>query len=97
MCMAPGSPEDGLDGWSYMMRTIEKDFALLYFENKSVAPRLKGFSPGKIYTLTWFDPINGQWQKATSITADSEGNIDIPGFPQDEKNASRDWAAKILL
>ena len=94
---APGSPEDGLDGWSYMMRTIEKDFALLYFENKSVAPRLKGFSPGKTYTLTWFDPINGQWQKATSITADSEGNIDIPGFPQDEKIASRDWAAKILL
>lgn len=94
---APGSAEDGLDGWSYMMRTIEKDFALLYFENKSVAPNLKGFSPNKAYTLTWFDPINGQWQKAISITADSEGTIDIPSFPQNEKNASRDWAAKILL
>lgn len=80
-----------------MMRTIEKDFALLYFENKSVAPSLKSFSPDKTYTLTSFDPLNGQWQKAISITADSEGNINIPSFPQDEKIASRDWAAKILL
>jgi len=58
---ATGSPEDGLDGWSYMMRTAEKDFALLYFENKSVVPKLKGFAPGKTYKLTWFDPLNGKW------------------------------------
>ena len=94
---APGSPEDGLDGWSYMMRTMEKDFALLYFENESVVPRLTGFTPGKTYTLQWFDPLNGQWQKAISITADSKGNIVMPSFPQDEKIASRDWAAKIWL
>lgn len=94
---APGSPEDGLDGWSYMMRTAEKDFALLYFENKSVVPRLKGFAPNKTYTLKWFDPLNGQWQKAISMTADSEGILSLPHFPQNEKIASRDWAAKILL
>ncbi len=40
---APGSPPRGLDGWSYMMRTPEKDFALLYFENKAVKPILNGF------------------------------------------------------
>lgn len=40
---APGSPTAGLDGWSYMKRTAEKDFALLYFENQSVLPELTGF------------------------------------------------------
>jgi len=25
----------GLDGWSFMMRTASKDFALLYFENQT--------------------------------------------------------------
>jgi hypothetical protein len=94
---APGSPEDGLDGWSYMMRTAEKDFALVYFENKAVLPTLKGFAPGKTYTLTWFNPMNGEWQKAISITADGEGTISVPSFPQQERIASRDWAAKIVL
>lgn len=94
---APGSPEDGLDGWSYMMRTAEKDLALLYFENKAVLPILKGFTPGKTYTLNWFDPMNGTWQKAVSIPADGEGTLSVSSFPQDEKIASRDWAARITL
>jgi len=94
---APGSPEDGLDGWSYMMRTAEKDFALLYFENKSVTPKLKGFVPNKTYKLTWFDPLNGKWEKAISITADTEGTLNVTSFPQDEKIASRDWAVKIIF
>jgi hypothetical protein len=94
---APGSPETGLDGWSYMMRTVEKDFALLYFENKSIAPRLTGFIPNKVYSLTWFDPISGKWQKPSSITANHEGDIHVLNFPQGEQIASRDWAAKILL
>ena len=80
-----------------MMRTAEKDFALLYFENKAVLPKLKGFVPDKTYSLKWFDPINGQWQKSVSMTANSEGPLVLPGFPQDEQIASRDWAAKITL
>ena len=94
---ATGSPEDGLDGWSYMMRTAEKDFAFLYFENKSVAPKLKGFIAGKNYTLKWFDPSSGKWQKSISITADSEGTLKLPSFPQNEQIANHDWAAKIFL
>jgi hypothetical protein len=92
---APGSPEDGLDGWSYMMRTADKTLAMLYFENASVAPRLTGFVPAASYTLTWFDPINGQWQKPMSVVADSEGAITVGAFPQGEQTSSRDWAAKI--
>jgi hypothetical protein len=94
---APGSPEDGLDGWSYMMRTAEKDLALLYFENKSVLPKLNGFVAGKTYTLSWFDPTNGEWHRPISITADAEGTLSLASFPRGEKVSSRDWAAKIRL
>ena len=94
---APSSPEDGLDGWSYMMRTTEKDFALLYFENKSVAPKLQGFIARKTYKLSWYDTINGQWQKSISITADEDGTLSLSNFPQGEHIASRDWAAKIIF
>jgi hypothetical protein len=58
---APGSPEDGLDGWSYMMRTSEKDFALLYFENQAALPELSGFIPVTTYVLRWYNPSTGQW------------------------------------
>lgn len=93
---APGSPEDGLDGWSYMMRTEEKDFALLYFENLAVAPTVEGFIPGKTYRLEWFDPITGSWLKPVALTADNAGKIIVPVFPQSEKISRRDWAAKIM-
>jgi hypothetical protein len=59
---AKGSPEMGLDGWSYMMRTPGKDFALRYFENQSALPVLMGFKPNKSYFLNWINPINGEWK-----------------------------------
>lgn len=92
---APGSPEDGLDGWSYMMRTAEKDLALLYFENLSVSPSLEGFLPGENYRLQWFDPLSGAWHQSVAVTADSQGRIALPGFPESGRIAERDWAAKI--
>jgi hypothetical protein len=48
---APGSPDRGLDGWSFMMTTPDKDFALAYFENKAVLPTLSGFKPDTSYNL----------------------------------------------
>ncbi|MBN1300417.1 MAG: DUF4038 domain-containing protein [Melioribacteraceae bacterium] len=94
---APGSPPDGLDGWAYMMRNSEKDFALLYFENESVVPVLNNFIPEKKYSFTWFDTITGEWSKQEILKSDFEGRIKIPHFPGGEKNSSKDWAAKILL
>jgi hypothetical protein len=47
--------------------------------------------------LKWFNPINGQWQQSVSMTANSEGTLSMPAFPQNEQIASRDWAAKITL
>lgn len=92
---APGSPEDGLDGWSYMMRTADKSLALLYFENLAVAPALSGFTPGASYELRWFDPLTGEWHKPVSLTADGEGKLSIKHFPGGSTLADRDWAAKI--
>lgn len=93
---AEGSPEDGLDGWSYMMRTAEKDFALLYFENKSVMPQLNGFEPNTKYQWAWFDTQTGEWQKKQTLEANSDGTLVAPSFPNNERVASRDWAAKII-
>ena len=94
---APGSPEDGLDGWSYMMRTQGKDFALLYFENKSVLPVLNNFKPSTGYYFQWYNPITGEWKNKIVIKSDSKGTIALPDFPSGEKIASTDWAARIVL
>jgi hypothetical protein len=92
---APGSPDDGLDGWSYMMRNREKDFALLYFENKSVIPEISGFIPDRSYSLFWFDPVSGGWEKPISIRTDKNGSLIIPSFPDKQNPSDTDWALKI--
>jgi hypothetical protein len=93
---APGSPEEGLDGWSYMMRTPEKEFALLYFENQSVLPELTGFKFNTIYSLYWFDPVNGEWGNPVSIKTDKKGILVLPDFPDKQNPSIIDWAAKII-
>jgi hypothetical protein len=92
---APGSPEAGLDGWSYMMRTPEKDFALLYFENQSVLPVIIGFVPNTSYSLHWFSPAKGEWQESIIIQTDKAGKLVVPFFPDRQNPAVIDWAAKI--
>ena len=93
---APGSPEKGLDGWSYMMRTPEKDFALLYFENQSVLPELSGFKPDTSYSLYWFDTVNGKWESSVTIKADKNGMLVPQEFPDKQNPSVIDWAAKII-
>ncbi len=93
---APGSPPTGLDGWAYMMRTNEKDFALLYFENESVVPELNNFKPNTDYVLQWFNTIKGEWSDEIIINSDEKGTILIHEFPNGEKKSSIDWAAKII-
>jgi hypothetical protein len=92
---AAGSSEIGLDGWSYMMRTPEKDFALLYFENKSVLPELTGFIPNSIYSIKWFIPQNGEWMESVNIQTDKNGKMILPSFPDGQNPSVIDWAAKI--
>ncbi|HEY7885052.1 MAG TPA: DUF4038 domain-containing protein [Cellvibrionaceae bacterium] len=93
---APGAPEDGLDGWAYMMRTADKSLALLYFENMSVTPKLQGFEASTRYQLSWYNPQTGQWHKPETISSNIKGEIFIEAFPSGGKLAARDWAAKII-
>jgi hypothetical protein len=92
---APGSPEDGLDGWSYMMRNPERDFALLYFENQSVLPEVSGFIADKAYSLKWFDPIKGEWKEPIIVKTDEKGTLIIPFFPDKQNPSVSDWGLKI--
>lgn len=91
--MAPGAPADGLDGWSYMMRTPDRTFALLYFEKGALRPALRGFAPNATYEWRWYHPQTGQWEPPLTLTAGSDGELSTPEFPAGK---SPDWAAKVL-
>jgi hypothetical protein len=93
---APNSPPMGLDGWSYMMCTPEKDFVLLYFENQAVLPTLSGFKPDTTYRFQWFNPSTGQWKKSVTIKTDEKEILSLPEFPDGKNPCAIDWAAKII-
>ena len=92
----PESPADGLDGWSFLMRTPARDFALAYFESRAVRPRLAGFTPQANYRWRWFDPRSGEWSRERSVKADAQGVIQAPAFPDGGNQAASDIAAQIL-
>ena len=93
----PGAAADGLDGWSFLMRTPAKDLALAYFENKAVRARMKGFVPGARYRWTWFDPRTGRWGHTLNLKSDAAGVIVAPPFVDGGKQATRDVAAKVSM
>jgi hypothetical protein len=92
----PGALADGLDGWSFLMRTPQRDFALAYFENKALQPQIQGFTPGARYRWSWFDPRTGAWTASLSLKADSKGNIAAPPFADGGMQATQDMAAKLI-
>jgi hypothetical protein len=93
---APGALDDGLDGWSFLMRTRDRGFALAYFENKAVRPRLAGLEPGAQYAWHWFDPRSGVWSRAIDVKVRQDGTLETPAFPEGANVAARDWAAKLV-
>jgi hypothetical protein len=92
----PGALDNGLDGWSFLMRSADKKFGLAYFENQARSPQLKGFNPKSRYDWIWFDPRTGEWSKPIAITADAQGPIDAPAFVHGGNQAALDVAAKIV-
>ena len=92
---AGDAPFDGLDGWSYMMRTPEKDLAMLYFENESELPVLNNFKPSANYTFRWFNTETGEWHDPVVLKSNGEGTITLPAFPGGTNRSMKDWAAKI--
>jgi hypothetical protein len=94
---APGSSETGLDGWALMMRTEKKDLALVYFEEKAQRAKISKLEPNKTYQFTWYDTRKGKWQEDSTVTADSQGSVQLPPFPDGKDIATLDWAAKLVL
>ena len=92
----PDALDDGLDGWSFLMRTPERDFALAYFENKALRAELKGFAPTSSYRWQWFDPRTGAWSEAFEIKTTKDGTLRMPAFASGGDQANADVAAKIL-
>lgn len=89
---ARGSSEDGLDGWSFMMRTADRRFALLYFELDAERPSVAGLLPATRYRWSWYDPRDGLWLAETVLITDSSGVLAAPDAPE----AGRDWAARLI-
>lgn len=88
--------DDGLDGWTFMMRTPGRDLALLYFENRAGAVTLAGFAANRRYRWTWFNPRKGGWLAPVELTANADGTLASPGFPAGEAGIINDWAAKLV-
>ena len=93
---AAGATDDGLDGWTFMLRTDDRSFALLYFENKATPARITGFSPSARYRWTWFNPRDGQWSEPLELTTTVDGVLAAPSFPVGTAPVITDWAAKVL-
>ncbi|MDQ8205264.1 DUF5060 domain-containing protein [Pelagicoccus sp. SDUM812003] len=89
--------DDGLDGWSFMMRTEDRSFALLYFENGAVKTTISGMKPNSTYQWIWYNPRTGEWDSPVKVKSDLQGKLDTPSFPEMEKGVMSDWAAKLVL
>jgi hypothetical protein len=93
---AADSPERGLDGWAFMMRTKSRDFALLYFERDARRATLSNMKPNANYGWIWFDPRTGTWRQPVAVMSSPDGRLNMPPFPDADDVAQSDWAAKLL-
>jgi len=91
------SKEFGLDGWSFMMQTADKQLSMLYFENACEIPVIKGFSSNSKYTLIWFNPITGEWMEKQNINSNEKGEINLEEFPDNQIISVQDWSLKIII
>jgi len=82
-------------GWAYCARTEQRDIFLLYFERDCPPAQLSGTGPETWYQALWFNPRTGHWCNADLVTANAQGTIDLPPFP--DNNDQQDWALKLTL
>ena len=93
---AAGSSETGLDGWSFLMRTPDKAFGLLYFENKAQRGRAAGWRPDAATASPGSTLAPGAWGESIELRSDAPARIALPPFPGGQDVAATDWAAKIV-
>ena len=92
---APGSPERGLDGWGFLMRTQDKSLAFLYFENKAVRATVANAKPNSRHRFMWYNTRTGEWMESMSLQSDGQGMLRLPAFPGGSDLADVDWAGKL--
>ncbi len=92
---APGAIADGLDGWSFAMRTPDAAHTLLYFENGAVPATLSGLPARADFTWQWFNPRTGTWLPAETLRSSADGTLTSPPFPIDSASPMTDWAARL--
>ncbi len=92
---AAGAPEEGLDGWAFMLLHPDKNLAFLYFENEAEIPSVNGLNKNATYQITWFDTIAGEWLTSTEVATDADGQLLLESFPKGENISKRDWALKV--
>ena len=92
----PDAKADGLDGWSFMMRTQDREFALLYLEDRAEPPRIRGLLPSRVYRWSWFNPRSGHWLPVTHIRTNDRGTLVCPALPREAASQVPDWAAKAV-
>lgn len=93
---APGSPERGLDGWAFLMRTQDKDLAFLYFENKARRATLANAKANATHRFTWYNTRTGEWLPSANVQSDGQGRLELPPFPGGGEEADADWAARLV-
>jgi hypothetical protein len=86
---------DSCIGWAYCLRTVEKDFFLLYFEKDCPSATLSGALSKARYEAKWFNPRTGKWVDAGVLTADASGQIGLPNFPGNLTRSETDWGLKL--
>jgi len=94
---AENSVEEGLDGWAYLLISPQKEVAFGYFESGCEIPVVKGLNPDKNYTVSWFDPVTGEWQNDPQVIgSDESGIVRLVKFPDSSVVSVRDWCFKMI-
>jgi hypothetical protein len=82
-------------GWSYSMRSENREMFFLYFEEGCNKPILTETIPKAEYEFNWFNPKNGEWIKSGKLQSDGRGSLKFPDFPGGGSVSNTDWALKI--
>ncbi len=91
-----GAPEEGLDGWAFMLLSPNNDVAFTYFENKCEIPEVTGLNENSDYILEWFNPITGEWlEESLKGKTNKDGKLKLNQFPNGNYISKQDWALKI--
>lgn len=89
------SNTDNNMGWSYCMRTKNRDLYFLYFEKSCQKPVLTEALRETEYEFNWYNPSTGEWTRSERVKSTRRGFLEFPNFPDDGSVSNTDWALKI--